>query len=155
MIPLVPDLPRLRFQAVHSDDVGDAYARAVLSGSHGAFNLAADPVVDPPELARILGARRVRVPAAVLRAGAATSYRARLQPAEPGWLDMALQVPIMSTHRARAELGWTPSRDAGATLRELLRGLSEGADFDTPPLARSTGGPGRVRELLTGIGRRP
>ena len=39
LIPFVPDTPRLRFQAVHSLDVGDAY----LSDARGAFNLAADP----------------------------------------------------------------------------------------------------------------
>ena len=43
LIPFVPDTPRLRFQAVHSLDVGDAYRRAVLSDARGAFNLAADP----------------------------------------------------------------------------------------------------------------
>jgi nucleoside-diphosphate-sugar epimerase len=154
-IPVIPDVPRLRFQAVHSDDVGDAYARAVLSEARGAYNIAADPVLDPPELARVLHARRVRIPAAALRAVAAASYAVRLQPAEPGWLDMALKVPIMSIGRARSELGWAPSRDAGATLRELLDGLAEGADFATPPLAQSTSGPGRMRELLTGVGRRP
>jgi UDP-glucose 4-epimerase len=30
-IPVVPDTPRLRFQAVHSSDVGDAYRRAIVS----------------------------------------------------------------------------------------------------------------------------
>ncbi len=154
-IPVIPDVPRLRFQAVHADDVGDAYARAALSDARGAYNLAAEPVLDPQELARILGARRVPVPAAPVRAVAAASYAARLQPAEPGWFDMALGVPIMSTARARSELGWAPARDAGATLRELLTGLAEAADFPTPPLARSTSGPGRIRELLTGVGRRP
>jgi nucleoside-diphosphate-sugar epimerase len=154
LIPIVPDVPRLRFQAVHSDDVGDAYRRAVLSDVRGAFNIAADPVLDPPELARILGARRVRVPARALRGLAAATYLARLQPAEPGWLDMALAVPVMDTARARSELGFSPQHDAGATLRELLSGLAEQRDFATPPLARATSGPGRLREFLTGIGRR-
>src|SRR5436305_10218372 len=46
-IPFVPDVPRLRFQAVHSLDVGDAFKRATLSDVHGAFNLAADPPIGP------------------------------------------------------------------------------------------------------------
>lgn len=42
LIPVVPDIPRLRFQAVHSLDVGDAYRRALLTDdAHGAFNIAA------------------------------------------------------------------------------------------------------------------
>jgi UDP-glucose 4-epimerase len=39
-------------------------------------------------------------------------------------------------------------------LRELLAGMRSGADLDTPPLARQTGGPARIRELLTGLGAR-
>jgi UDP-glucose 4-epimerase len=31
LAPISPDVPGLRFQAVHSDDVADAYWRAVLS----------------------------------------------------------------------------------------------------------------------------
>src|ERR1700729_2061016 len=54
LIPLVPDVPRLRFQAVHSLDVGDAYRRALLSDVRGAFNLTADPPIGPPARAPIL-----------------------------------------------------------------------------------------------------
>jgi nucleoside-diphosphate-sugar epimerase len=155
LIPVVPDTPRLRFQAVHSDDVGTAYAQAVVSDLRGAFNLAAEPVLDPAELSRILHARRVKVPASVLRGAAAATYAARLQPAEPGWVDMALSVPLMDCRRAHSELGWIPVRDAATTLRELLAGLTVSADFDTPPLSKRTSGPVRIRELLTGVGRRP
>jgi nucleoside-diphosphate-sugar epimerase len=154
LIPFVPDVPRLRFQAVHSLDVGDAYRRALLSHSRGAFNLAAEPPLGPPELAGILRARRLRLPARALRAGAALTYALRLQPTEPGWVDMALAVPLIDSARARTELGWQPTRSAPDTLLELLAGLRRGADGPTPPLARSTSGPGRIRELLTGVGAR-
>ena len=39
-IPVVPDIPGLRFQAVHSLDVGDAYRLAVVGDARGAFNVA-------------------------------------------------------------------------------------------------------------------
>ena len=39
-------------------------------------------------------------------------------------------------------------------LRELLAGLNRADGDDTPPLAPATSGPGRIRELLTGIGAR-
>jgi len=58
------------------------------------------------------------------------------------------------TRAAREELGWTPRRDAVASLRELLAGMREPAGADTPPLRPRAGGPLRVRELLTGLGRR-
>jgi UDP-glucose 4-epimerase len=156
LIPIVPDLPRLRFQAVHSLDVGDAYRRAVLSDARGAFNVAAEPVIDPAELSRLFGgARRVRLPVAPVRAAARATYAMRLQPTEPGWLDMGLGVPLMDSGRARRELGWAPTRSGTEALGELLAGLRAGADLDTPPLARATTGPARLKELLTGVGARP
>src|SRR3954471_14217238 len=62
LIPIVPDLPGLRFQAVHSLDAGDAYRRAVFSDATGAFNIAADPVLDPKRLADLLEARPIKLP---------------------------------------------------------------------------------------------
>jgi nucleoside-diphosphate-sugar epimerase len=154
LIPFVPDVPRLRFQAVHSLDVGDAYRRALVSDVRGAFNLAADPVIGPRELAEIFRARPLRLPTGLLRAGAAATFALRLQPTEPGWLDMALAVPLMSPNRARAELGWEPRRSGTEALAELIEGIRAGSDLDTPPLARGSSGPARVRELLSGIGAR-
>jgi nucleoside-diphosphate-sugar epimerase len=155
LIPVVPDLPRLRFQAVHSLDVGDAYRRAIVNtDARGAFNVAADPVIGPPELGQVLRARPVKVPAAVLRAGAAAAYAVRLTPTEPGWLDMALAVPLMDCGRAQRELGWSAAHSSTDALSELLAGMRSGSDLDTPPLARGTTAPARLRELLTGIGAR-
>ncbi|HEV2076075.1 MAG TPA: hypothetical protein VGR10_07525, partial [Thermoleophilaceae bacterium] len=98
-----------------------------MSDSNGAFNLAADPVLDPAELGRLLGARPVRVAPGALRAAVGATYSLRLQPTAAGWLDMALGVPIMDTSRARRELGWEPRRDAGEALLELMEGMRERA----------------------------
>jgi UDP-glucose 4-epimerase len=155
LIPFSPDVERLRFQAVHSLDVGDAFRAALIGDARGAFNLAADPVIGAEELAGVLQARRVRIPPRVLRGAAAATYAARLQPSEPGWLDMALAVPLMDSSRARSELGWDPRRSATDALRELIDAMRAGTDYDTPPLASATSGPARVRELVTGIGGRP
>ena len=156
LIPFVPDLARLRFQAVHSHDVGRAYALAVVRPeARGAFNIAAAPPLGPRELAGVLGARRVPVPAGVLRASADLAYRVRVSPTEPGWLDMALGVPLMDSGRARRELGWHPEHDAVATLAEIIRGLGAADDAPTPPLARETTAPLRSGELRTGVGARP
>jgi nucleoside-diphosphate-sugar epimerase len=154
-VPVVPNTPRLRFQAVHSHDVGDAYRRAVLGDVRGAFNLAADPPIGPQELAQVLKARLVPAPAKLLRGAAALTFGLRLQPSEPGWLDMALGVPLMDSTRARTELGWEPQHGALDTLRELLHGMQTGTDYPTPPLAHAASGPLRIRELLTGVGARP
>ncbi|MFL5822864.1 MAG: NAD-dependent epimerase/dehydratase family protein [Solirubrobacteraceae bacterium] len=154
LIPLVPDVPRLRFQAVHSLDVGEALRRALLSEAHGAFNLAADPPIGAAELAQVLKARPVHVPAAALRAAAAATYHLRLQPSEPGWVDMALGVPLIDSSRARSELDWSPRHTSIDALSQLLAGIRAGTDGATPPLRRRTSGPLRIRELLTGVGAR-
>jgi UDP-glucose 4-epimerase len=154
LIPFVPDVAGLRFQAVHADDVGEAYRREVFDQVEGAFNIAADPTIGPPELASLLHARKVPFPARVLRAAASATWHAHLQPADAGWIDLALGVPLMDTGRARRELGWEPRRTSLEALGELLTGLRDGSGGDTPPLDPKAGGPLRAGEFATGIGSR-
>jgi UDP-glucose 4-epimerase len=155
LLPVLPLPDDLVVQAVHGDDVGEAYRLAALSDdARGAYNIAADPVLDPETLARFFRARRVRVPAKPLRVLADLTWRARLQPTPPGWLDMGLSVPVMDTRRARTELGWEPRKTSLEALAELLEGMRSPAGLDTPPLDPHAGGPLRVREFLTGVGRR-
>jgi len=133
-IPVVPDLPRLRFQITHTDDVADAYRRTIVRDVRGPFNIAAEPVLDPEALAELFQARRVRIPVRAARALVAATWRARLQPTPEGWLDMALETPLLDTTRARAELGWSPAHTSSAALLELLQGFHDGAGAPTPPL---------------------
>lgn len=154
LIPIVPNVDRLVFQAVHSEDVAEAYRLVATSDARGSFNIAADPVLDAPALAALLDARLVDVPPATLRAAAWATWRLRLQPSPEGWVDMALQTPVMDTTRATKELGWMPRFTADYALLELLEGIKDGAGLPTPPLAPATSGPARLRELATGIGSR-
>jgi UDP-glucose 4-epimerase len=133
-LTVVPDIPGLRFQAVHTQDVAEAYRLAVVGDARGAFNVAAEPVLDAPLLADALEARVVPVPAAVARQAMAASWRLRLQPTPPGWLDMGLAVPIMDTSRARDELGWEPRHSSVEAIREVLSGMAEAEGEPTPPL---------------------
>jgi UDP-glucose 4-epimerase len=96
----------------------------------------------------------VPLPAQLARAGARISWQLRLQPMPEEWMDLALTSPIMDTSRARHELGWRPQRSAENTFLDLLVGLREGTGLDTPPLSPKTGGPFRIREILTGVGKR-
>jgi UDP-glucose 4-epimerase len=155
LLPLVPRADRLVFQAVHADDVAEAYRRVIAERDvRGAFNIAADPVLDPDELGRILGARPVPVPPRVLRTAATLAFRAHLIPASAGWVDMAFGVPVMDTTRARTELGWEPRKTSGEALLELLDGLNSGAGGPTPPLDADAGGRFRRKEVTTGVGTR-
>jgi nucleoside-diphosphate-sugar epimerase len=148
-IPFVPDIPGLRFQAVHSYDVGEAYRLAVKNDVHGAFNVAAEPVLDPPTLARLLGARTVAVPKQVVRAAVQLTWWLHLQPSDVGWVDMGLSAPLLDTTRARTELGWQAQRGADDAMLDLLEGLREDAGMATPPLRRRS----RAQELGGGVGR--
>src|SRR4051794_13775029 len=154
LIPIVPSVSGLWFQAVHSLDVGAAYAKAVFSDATGAFNIAADPVLDPDRIGSLLGARPVKVPRRLLRAAASLSWHARLQPTPPGWLDLALHVPPISPERARRELGWEARRRGEDAPPDRPGGLRSGRGLPTPPLDPRAGGPLRSREFATGIGAR-
>lgn len=155
LVPFVPDIAGLRVQAVHASDVGDAFRIASVSGeASGAYNIAAEPVVDGNLIGDLLGARTVRIPAGPLRAVLAVAWRAHLVPASPGLFDAVRQLPLMDTTRARVDLGWAPRYTATDAIEEFLDGLREGAGLDTPPLEKTVPG-GRLHELATGVGRRP
>jgi len=135
LLRIVPDTPGLVFQAVHSHDVGEAFRLAITGDSHGAFNLAADPVFDADELAETLNARKVPVPRRFLRGAAAATWRLHLQPSPEGWIDMATKAPIMDSSRARTELGWRPRHTSREALLDLLQGLRDGDSYPTPALS--------------------
>jgi nucleoside-diphosphate-sugar epimerase len=154
LVPVIPRVPRLRFQAVHSRDVGEAYRQAVVRDVHGAFNIAAEPEIGVEELCEFFGARSFPLPARVLRGAADLSWKLRLQPTSPGWLDLALGVPMMDTSRAREELGWEPAVTSLEALDDLLQGMRNAEGAPTPPLEPNAGGPLRAREVATGVGQK-
>jgi len=151
-IGVLPYPRGLRTQVVHSHDVGEAYRLAATRPVRGAFNIAADPVLDMEVLGRILRARPFELPVGLVRAGAWTSWKLRLQPTSPGWLDMGMLSPIMDSGRAHQELGWHARHTAEQTVLELLEGLRRGTGMQTPPLSPQSSGPLRWREFRSGIG---
>lgn len=149
-VPLLPLDRRLTLQVVHADDVADAIVRIVVDRMAGAFNLVAEPLLDRAAIASALGARPVHVPMAVLRAAADLSWRAHLQPVDPGWVDLATGVPVLDATRARTELGWAPRHTSREVLAEMVRGMSTSAHGATPVLRRRTIGDGVRRALGRG-----
>ncbi|WP_199430094.1 NAD-dependent epimerase/dehydratase family protein [Qaidamihabitans albus] len=153
-VPVVPDLPGLRVQAVHSADIGEAFRLAALNPVRGAFNVAAEPVVDASLFAELLHARTVRMPAWPARAALSAAWRLHALPASPGLFDAVLRLPLMDTTRAKTDLAWTPRYTASEAVAEFLTGLREEAGMPTPPLAKPSRGD-RLRELSKGVGSRP
>ncbi|MBU7600754.1 NAD-dependent epimerase/dehydratase family protein [Streptomyces sp. P38-E01] len=154
VVPVVPDIPGLRFQAVHADDVADAFVRAVHAGARGAFNLAGEGTVRARELALLLDARTIPVPVRPARAALGLAWLLRLVPTDPELFSALLRLPLMSSARAARELGWHPQFSGAEAVGELLEGLGEGAGGTTPPLLPRAPG-GRWGEFATGVGKRP
>ena len=149
LVPLFPNARGLRFQVAHSLDAGDAFAQAAVRQARGAFNVAADPVLDGAALARILHARPVPVPRTALRMAAAATWKMHLQPTHPGWVDLVLAVPLMDTGRIQRELDWHPRYDAADAVAEILNGFRDGAGMQTAPLTPVSGA-GRLRAVRAG-----
>ncbi|MGN6441796.1 MAG: NAD-dependent epimerase/dehydratase family protein [Arthrobacter sp.] len=136
-LPLLPAPDNLVFQAVHADDVAEAYWRAVDQRASGAFNIAAEPVLNPQELGRILGAKRILpVPMRLLHAVVDLTWRARIQPTDSGWVEMAAGAPIMDTSRARRILGWEPKVSSIDAVKELLLGMGTGEGAAPSPVLK-------------------
>ncbi|HSJ46332.1 MAG TPA: NAD-dependent epimerase/dehydratase family protein [Euzebyales bacterium] len=154
VLPVMPHLSGVHFQAVHADDVADAFLRAVLSDVRGAVNVATDQALSTRDVADLLGARPVPVPFALARWWIDVAWRLRLHPLEGGWLDLAARCPILDSTRARAELGWTPRHDGPTALRTVLRGIADGSAGPTPPLAAHPVEVELLDALRTGMGGR-
>lgn len=137
ILPVLPRVEGLSFQAVHTDDVAQAYRAAVVEDVRGPFNLVSEPVLDLPTIAEAISARTVPVPVALVRAAIEWSWRARLQPTPSGWLEMGLRTPLLSSERAHEELGWRPSKTSVEAVVELFEGIAAGASEPTPALART------------------
>jgi nucleoside-diphosphate-sugar epimerase len=146
-LPVLPLDRRLTIPMVHADDVAFAIDLVLEASAPGAYNLAADPAVTTAMIADVLEARSVHVPYPVLRAVMAASWHARLQPVDPGWLDLGFAVPLMDTSRAARELGWIPQFDAVTVLAETVAGILDGAS-DRSPVLRPRTVPGQIAQAL-------
>ena len=132
-LPLVPIPVRTVSQVVHADDLADAFARVVQRRAGGAFNIATEPVIGPRDVASVLGGRWLPVRIAPIRGLVWLLWHLRLLAADPGWIDIATSVPIMSTEKAREELGWVPRKDGVDAVAEAVRGVSDRATITGSP----------------------
>lgn len=148
LIPVVPALPGLALQVVHSTDVAAAFAAAaVTETAKGAYNIAGEPALTVTEIAGALRARPIPFPLALARGVVDVTWRLRLQPTDVGWVDLALGVPLMSTAKARRDLNWRPKVDARDAIIEAIEGVRTGSGGPSPVL-RAVRGP--VDQLVTG-----
>jgi UDP-glucose 4-epimerase len=150
LFPVFPLVRSLVIPVIHADDVADAIVRAIERQVRGPFNLSADAPVRSDDIARIMGARPVHVPPRLLRPLVSASWGARLQPVDPGWMDLALSVPLLNTERARRMLDWSPQHGALEALTEVAVGLLDHAGTASPALSHRSLLDSIVRDLIIG-----
>ena len=102
---------------VWDEDVADAFLLAVRANSHGAYNLSAEPLHSPKEIAQSLG-MKVLNPGKVLNAILDKVGRLKIRLGAENAIDPAWgkhgDIPLaQSCEKARAELGWKPKQASG------------------------------------------
>jgi UDP-glucose 4-epimerase len=118
--PVLPD-SGIPFQLVHHDDVASAMRAAVLGrGTPGVYNLAGAGQMTVKLLAEELGWYTIPVPELAVGAVAEMVGRIGFLPAQAQWIAAFREPVLMSTSKARRELGWRPQHDALHTLRETI-----------------------------------
>ena len=115
---VVPDLP---LQLIHQDDVAEALRLCVLAaGPPGAYNVAADDVVNGVDVLRELGFLPLAIPGKPVAAVARAISTLPFLPSGLQWVEALSQPAIMDTTKARTELGWRPKHSAIESLRASL-----------------------------------
>ena len=146
-LPVLPLDAKLLIPVVHASDVAAAISAILAEQAGGAFNLAADADLSRDDIARLLGAKPLPLPAKVVHAAIDLTWRLRLQPLDAGWIDLAFSVPLMDTSRAREVLGWTPQVSADDALTETVAAMSHGRGI-TGPVLRPRSALDELRRLV-------
>lgn len=113
-------VPDMRLQLIHQDDVAEALRLCIVgAGPPGAYNIAADDVLDAADVARELGLLPLRVPGRPTAAVARLVSRLPL-PSGAQWIETLSHPAIMDTTKAKTELGWQPRHSAIDSLRATM-----------------------------------
>ena len=133
MFKLLPWPRDLVLQLVHADDVAAAIALVLEARAGGGFNVAAEPVVDRAEYRRIVGGVGPALPPRLLRTVVTATWKAHVQPTDPGWLDLGMSVPLLDTARLRS-MGWEPQHRADDIFTSFIGALAAGRGTTGPLL---------------------
>lgn len=134
-LPLLPWPAGFRVQAVHADDLADAYRETIVRQARGAFNIAGPGLIRAADVADLVSRGRWReVPHAPVRTALTLAWHARVAPVGPGWFDMGASAPVLDTGRAERLLDFRPRYTGVQALRQLVSGLVRGAGTASPPM---------------------
>ncbi len=118
---------RLLAQAVHEEDVAEAFRLAIVNDAPGAFNLAGEDVLGARDLASIMRARAVPVPLFGTRRLMDIAHRIGISKVPGDWIDLMRYPILVDTTRARTLLGWEPRFTSAAAMESTANRL-----FGTP-----------------------
>lgn len=150
-LPVVPWPKGMTLQTMHTDDVAEAFRLVSLDErAHGAYNVAAGPVIDAETFGRVMGAKVVPVPDVLTRSALSALWHLHVVPAEPALFDLLRSLPLLDASRLRS-LGWAPRVPADEALREVLHGMADHAGGASPSQAADSAST-RADEVRTGVG---
>lgn len=134
-VPVLPWPRGLTVQAVHADDLADAYREAIVRQARGPFNIAGPGLIRAADVADVLSRGRWReVAHGPVRAAVVAAWHARLVPVGPGWFDVAVAAPVLDTGRAERQLDFRPRHTGVQAMRAMVRGIVAGSGTASPPL---------------------
>jgi len=112
-----------RLQLVWDEDVAQAIHIALGGDFHGAYNLAGDGYLSNEQIAEILGARQIYVPYRLQYWFIKLLWGLRLAKVSPGWVEVTRYPIVVSSEKAKKELGWRPAYDTEGAFRKLVSDL--------------------------------
>lgn len=134
-LPVLPWPHGLSVQAVHADDLADAYRETIVRQARGPYNIAGPGLIRAADVADLLSRGRWReIGHAPIRAALTAAWLARLAPIGPGWFDMAVAAPVLDTGRAQWQLGFRPRHTGVHAMRAVVGGIVHGAGTASPPM---------------------
>ena len=124
----IPDFGGHPFPIVWDEDVADLLVLAVKQRGRGAYNAGVDELLPAAELAARTGATAVQT-SRILQSIHSALYEltSRLNLnwiSDPSWATRALATLIMSSERAKRELGWTPRYPTAVAVVQRFREVS-------------------------------
>jgi UDP-glucose 4-epimerase len=124
----IPDFGGHPLPIVWDEDVADLLVLSVRAGGRGAFNAGADELLPSSELAEKTGATAVKTSSVLLGIHTALyelTTRLNLNVlSDPSWATRAVAPLILSSERAKRELGWSPRYPTAVSVVQRFREVS-------------------------------
>ncbi len=105
---------------VHEDDLASAVATVLLKGEPGAYNVCGDGVMRISQLAKMCGAKLLKLPEPLVYLSADLLFFLGLYPVSSHWLPL-LSHPILVSNDKLKSLGWSPRYSTKETAELTLR----------------------------------